>query len=131
MNAIRHVSEKNRAAAPEKYVERGEFEIALSPASDLVYAQEVVLSTANRHGIHAAMHPKASEDGFPIGLHSHLSLDREELSDSFLAGLLAHFRSITTVLMGGYVSYAIREFMYDRADIIWSRGMRSPIRRVE
>lgn len=75
MNAITR-QRKNRAAAPEKYVERGEFEIALSPASDLVYAQEVVLSTANRHGIHAAMHPKASEDGFPIGLHSHLSLDR-------------------------------------------------------
>lgn len=113
---------------------RGKFEIALGPndpitaVDDVIYAHDIIKSVARRHNLHATMHPKPFEDGPTAGQHIHISLNKEELSDSFLAGLLDHFRGISAVLLGGYDSYD-RTMFYAQGDICWARGRYAPIHR--
>ena len=117
--------------------EPGVFEIALGPSSPLkavdnvVYAYDAIKSMAIKHGVHATMHPKLFENGTGTGQHIHMSLDKEEMADSFLAGLLAHLPGISPFLLAGVDSYSdTRSFYSGGDDVFWSQTKIVPIRRI-
>ncbi|CAD6590480.1 MAG: hypothetical protein TREMPRED_005750 [Tremellales sp. Tagirdzhanova-0007] len=120
-------------------VDRAEYEIALAPkdpltaVDDLVFTCEVIRSIAQTHGYHATFHPRALSDKATLGMHHHISINNEDpnVTESFLAGMLDHLRSMTAILLGGYDSYddARKFYMGDR-HVSWSRAKVSPIRRI-
>ena len=112
---------------------KGEYELSLSPndpmtaTDNLIFALETIKSVAKQHGRHATIHPKPFETASGLGQHMHVSVNKGELSDSFLAGIVAHIRSICAVLMGAYDSYGIR---FKGVLLGWSMGKTAPIRRI-
>ena len=76
------------------------------------------------------MHPCAFESGPFVGQHVHISLNKSEKADHFLAGLLRQFRALTAFLNGGFDSYSGRSNLNGAGDIVWGRGKYVPVRRV-
>ena len=114
-------------------VGKGQFELSLSPSDpitatdNLIHALETIRSVAKKHGMHATLHPKPFETATGIGQHMHVSVNKGEVSDAFLAGLLAHIRAICAVLMGSYDSYGTRTVV---GFLGWSMGRMAPIHRI-
>ncbi|CAD6579400.1 MAG: hypothetical protein TREMPRED_002466 [Tremellales sp. Tagirdzhanova-0007] len=117
-------------------VGRGVYELSFSPndpmtaTDNLIFALETIKSVAKQHGSHATIHPKPFETAGGLGQHMHISVNKGELSDSFLAGIVGHIRSICAVLMGAYDSYGIRDHVFGGGLLGWSMGKTAPIRRI-
>ena len=114
----------------------GIYEICTAPLDpitaidDVICAHELIRSVAKKHGLHATLHPRPFEDGPSIGQHFHLSMNKDELSDSFLAGMLAHLRGISAILQGGHDSFGRNNLSFGFGEVVWARGKLTPIRRI-
>lgn len=122
-------------------VESGvEYEVALAPATpsvaidNLAYAHETIKTIAFQAGYHATMHPKAFKDGPVAGQHIHISISKPELNDHFLAGILKHYRALSTFLQGGYDSYTYalsRQVAFGGGSVHWSTCKVAPIHQID
>ncbi|CZR58413.1 uncharacterized protein PAC_08305 [Phialocephala subalpina] len=89
----------------------GAFEISMEPlpplqsADALVYSQEAIKWICRKHGLHGTMFPKPFEKLTGIGLHYHLSMFPNDQGDSFLAGLLDHWKALAAFYLPNYDSY--------------------------
>jgi glutamine synthetase len=112
---------------------RGQYEISTLPESpsravdDLFYTQEVIRAMAVKHGYHATCHPFPFEGGSSTGQHIHLSINKPELADSFLAGIFKHLRATRAFLNGGIDSYQGRNYYSGHGLGYWSRNKGGPI----
>ncbi|PGH20046.1 hypothetical protein AJ80_03696 [Polytolypa hystricis UAMH7299] len=101
----------------------GMFELSVEPlppyeAMDaLVYIQETIKTVCSAHGFHATMHPRPLEKGSPAGYHAHISMSPPDKADSFLAGVLHHFRGLCGITMPTYDSY--ERFSYTCDYVSW------------
>ncbi|KAI9045987.1 FluG family protein [Aspergillus affinis] len=93
----------------------GQWEFVLPPDSPLkaidtlVFARQVIMKIANKHGYRATLYPRLSPEQPGTGAHVHISLNSEsaELStiESFFAGILDNFTSISAFALPQEVSY--------------------------
>ncbi|KAE8443441.1 hypothetical protein EG329_001838 [Mollisiaceae sp. DMI_Dod_QoI] len=89
----------------------GVFEISTEPlpplqsADALVYCQEAIKVICRKHGLHGTMFPKPFEKLTGIGLHYHLSMSQNDHENSFLSGLLDHWKALAAFYMPNYDSY--------------------------
>jgi glutamine synthetase len=117
-----------------------QLEIATGPMSPmeaidaLMYTHETIRAVFARRSIRATMSPNASYSAPKSGAHTHISLNRPELEESFLAGMLAHLRSISTFGMPSYDSYSrVKDFLNGAGTwVSWGCQHRDvPIRKIE
>lgn len=93
----------------------GLFEISTEPmtplqaADALVYIHEAIKTTANKHGLHATMHPKPFDNTHGVGQHMHISLSSDAKDESFLAGVLDSVPAIAAISMPNFDSYLRRD----------------------
>lgn len=93
----------------------GQWEFVLPPDSPLkavdtlVLARQVLMKIANKHGYRATLHPRLSPGQPGTGAHVHISLNSETASlstvESFFAGILDHFTSISAFTLPQEISY--------------------------
>lgn len=94
----------------------GQWEFVLPPEGPLkavdrlVITRKTIMGIAQKYGLHATFHPRPIPDGVGTGAHAHLSLNREEEQDlkkieSFFAGILGQFPSISAFTLSHDVSY--------------------------
>ncbi|KUJ07311.1 glutamine synthetase/guanido kinase [Mollisia scopiformis] len=89
----------------------GVFEMSTEPLSPLqaadalVYCHETIKVVCRKHGLHGTVFPKPFEKLTGIGQHHHLSISPSEKEDSFLAGLLDHWKALAALYMPNYDSY--------------------------
>ncbi|KAE8330407.1 FluG family protein [Aspergillus sergii] len=93
----------------------GQWEFVLPPDSPLkavdtlVLARHVVMKVANKHGYRATLHPRLSPEQPGTGAHVHISLNSENADistlESFFAGILDHFTSISAFTLPQDISY--------------------------
>ncbi|KAF8848793.1 glutamine synthetase/guanido kinase [Acephala macrosclerotiorum] len=88
----------------------GVFEILTEPlplqsADTLVYCQESIKSICRKHGLHGTMSPKPFEKLTGIGLHYNVSMSPNDKEDSFLVGLLDHWKALAAFYTSNYDNY--------------------------
>ena len=118
----------------------GQFEFVLPPASplaavDALYtARQVVASIADLHGFRATMHPRPFADGAGSASHAHISISPSTNEDSFLAGILHHYRSITAFTLAQEPSYErVRPGIWSGSEwVTWGfQNREAPVRKVD
>ncbi|CAG7945003.1 unnamed protein product [Penicillium nalgiovense] len=93
----------------------GQWEFVLPPDSPLravdalVIARQVVMKVANKHGYRATLYPRLSPEQPGTGAHVHISLNSDKVNlptvESFFAGILDHFTSISAFTLPQEISY--------------------------
>jgi glutamine synthetase len=93
----------------------GQWEFVLPPDSPLravdalVLARQVVMKVANKHGYRATLYPRLLPEQPGTGAHVHISLSSDEVNlptvESFFAGILDHFTSISAFTLSQEISY--------------------------
>ncbi|OQE79254.1 hypothetical protein PENNAL_c0052G01718 [Penicillium nalgiovense] len=93
----------------------GQWEFVLPPDSPLravdalVIARQVVMKVANKHGYRATLYPRLSPEQPGTGAHVHISLNSDKVNlptvESFFAGILDHFTSISAFTLPQDISY--------------------------
>ncbi|CAG8149197.1 unnamed protein product [Penicillium nalgiovense] len=93
----------------------GQWEFVLPPDSPLravdalVIARQVVTKVANKHGYRATLYPRLSPEQPGTGAHVHISLNSDKVDlptvESFFAGILDHFTSISAFTLPQEISY--------------------------
>lgn len=95
----------------------GQWELVLPPDSPLravdalVLARQTVMRIANKHGYRATLHPRISPDQPGTGAHVHISLNSDSKEadtstvESFFAGILNHFPTISAFTLPQGISY--------------------------
>ncbi|OQE23527.1 hypothetical protein PENSTE_c008G01755 [Penicillium steckii] len=96
----------------------GQWEFVLPPETplkavdNLVAARQTIKGIARQHGLHATFHPRPIPETAGNGGHVHLSLNADEKVEgnikkieSFFAGILDHFISISAFTLPHDVSY--------------------------
>ncbi|KAJ5525120.1 FluG family protein [Penicillium frequentans] len=93
----------------------GQWEFVLPPDSplkavdSLVIARQVVMKVATKHGYRATLYPRLSPEKPGTGAHVHISLNSEKGEvpkvESFFAGILDHFTSISAFTLPQEISY--------------------------
>jgi glutamine synthetase len=119
---------------------------ALSMADDVMTFRLVVKEVARSLGVHATFMPKPIAGSFGSGMHTHLSLFRDDtnaffdpddehgmstVARQFIAGLLVHGREITAVTNQWTNSYKRLVTGYEAPVFVcWARNNRSALVRV-
>ncbi|KAL7652546.1 hypothetical protein ACMYSQ_009821 [Aspergillus niger] len=89
----------------------GQFEFILPPGSPvaavdtLLKARQVVTYIAEQHGYRATLHPRPFSHAAGSAAHAHVSITPATQEESFLAGVLKHFTSLTAFTLSNDVSY--------------------------
>ncbi|KAJ6181202.1 hypothetical protein N7519_011663 [Penicillium mononematosum] len=93
----------------------GQWEFVLPPDTPLravdalLLARQVVMKVANKHGYRATLYPRLSPEQPGTGAHVHISLNSETVDlptvESFFAGILDHFTSISAFTLPQKISY--------------------------
>ncbi|CRG82816.1 Protein fluG [Talaromyces islandicus] len=90
----------------------GQFEFILPPntplaaVDTLLKARATVHHVAEKHGLRATLYPRPYRFAAGTASHAHFSISPPTHQDSFLAGILAHFSSITAFSLSQDISYA-------------------------
>ncbi|KAJ5632830.1 hypothetical protein N7490_009169 [Penicillium lividum] len=89
----------------------GQFEFILPPLAPLaavdclIATRQVIYTIADRHGLRATLYPRPSPETAGTAAHTHISINPPVLEESFLAGILAHYRSIIAFTLAHDASY--------------------------
>ena len=116
-----------------------QIEIALSPEplldaiDSFILAQEAIRTVFVKHNIRATMTPKPLLEGPTNGVHMHMSVESLTLpqTDSFLAGIVNHMRSLCAFGMANFDGYVRTARDAAGAWVGWGTENRDlPVRRI-
>ena len=109
------------------------FSDALSAADNAVTFKSVVKTAAMRNGLYADFSPKPLDDHCGNGMHINISVksdNGDNLSNSFMAGIMAHIKEITCFLNPTEQSYKRLGGFKAPKYITWSPENRSQLIRI-
>lgn len=109
------------------------FSGALSAADNAVTFKSVVKTAAMRNGLYADFSPKPLDSHCGNGMHINMSVksdDGKEITDSFMAGIMAHIKEITCFLNPTENSYKRLGGFKAPKYITWSPENRSQLIRI-
>ncbi|KAJ5797979.1 uncharacterized protein N7503_007275 [Penicillium pulvis] len=117
----------------------GQFEFVLPPLAPLaavdtlIATRQVISAVADRYGLRATLHPRPYPDGAGTASHTHISINPPTKEDTFLAGMLDHFRSIVAFTLSQDVSYErVRSGIWAGSEwVTWGfQNREAPIRKI-
>ncbi|KAJ5639618.1 uncharacterized protein N7484_007480 [Penicillium longicatenatum] len=117
----------------------GQFEFILPPLGPLaavdalIATRQVITTVADRHGLRATLHPRPFPDGAGTASHTHISINPPTREDTFLAGMLNHFRSIIAFTLSQDASYErVRSGIWSGSEwVAWGfQNREAPIRKI-
>ncbi|KAJ5548900.1 hypothetical protein N7513_006134 [Penicillium frequentans] len=117
----------------------GQFEFVLPPLAPLaavdtlIATRQVISAVADRHGLRATLHPRPYPDGAGTASHTHISINPPTKEDTFLAGMLNHFRSIVAFTLSQDASYErVRSGIWAGSEwVAWGfQNREAPIRKI-
>lgn len=117
----------------------GQFEFVLPPLAPLaavdalIATRQVISAVADRHGLRATLHPRPFPNGAGNASHTHISINPPTKEDTFLAGMLNHFRSIIAFTLSQDASYErVRSGIWSGSEwVAWGFQNREvPVRKI-
>lgn len=117
----------------------GQFEFILPPTQPLaavdilLKARQTIVNVAEKYNIRATLHPRPDPHHAGTASHTHFSISPTAEEESFLAGILAHFPSITAFSLPQQVSYErVTSGVWAGSEwITWgTQNRETPIRKV-
>ncbi|OKL63189.1 Protein fluG [Talaromyces atroroseus] len=100
-----HIEQFHAESAP------GQFEFVLPPdqplsaIDTLLKARQTIVNVAEKYDLRATLYPRPYPDAAGTASHTHFSISPPTEEQSFLAGVLEHFPSITAFSLSQEVSY--------------------------
>ncbi|KAJ5111068.1 hypothetical protein N7532_001603 [Penicillium argentinense] len=117
----------------------GQFEFILPPATplaavDALYAaRQVVTNIAEKHSLRATFHPRPIASGAGSAAHTHISINKPEREDAFLAGILNHYPAIAAFTLSQDASYErVRSGIWAGSEwVAWGfQNREAPVRKI-
>ena len=117
----------------------GQFEFILPPGSPvaavdtLLKARQVVTNVAEQHGIRATLYPRPYPKAAGTASHAHVSISPATQEDSFLAGVLEHYRALVPFTLSQDISYdRVKAGIWAGSEwVTWgTQNRETPIRKI-
>ena len=117
----------------------GQFEFILPPGSPvaavdtLLKARQVVTNVAEQHGIRATLYPRPYPKAAGTASHAHVSISPATHEDSFLAGVLEHYRALVAFTLSQDISYdRVKAGIWAGSEwVTWgTQNRETPIRKI-
>lgn len=119
---------------------KGQYEFCLAPkppmeaVDELILVHDTLKTVFSHHGLVATMFPRpAASRSQSIGQHTHISIDKPDLEESFLAGMLQRLPELSALCLPYELSYErLQPGQAGARFVAWgTQDRRVPIRKIK